>query len=94
VLKAKLASPVCLLSKLDEAAWLWHARYGHLNFRSLHDLRYKDMVEGLPRIHRVEHVCDGCALRKQHQAPFPRATAYKTQKGLELVHVDRFLHLH
>lgn len=23
--------PVCLLSKLDDAAWLWHSRFGHTN---------------------------------------------------------------
>ena len=64
VMRPKLTSPVCQLSKMEEAAWLWHARYGHLNFRSLHELASKEMVQGLPRIRGVEQVCDGCVLGK------------------------------
>ena len=71
VMKIKLSSPVCLLSKMDEEAWLWHARYGHLNFRALQTLGAKAMVEGIPLIRRAEQVCDGCALGKQHRASFP-----------------------
>jgi hypothetical protein len=63
-MKVNLTSPVYLLTKMDEEAWLWHARYGHLNFRSLRDLGAKEMVEGIPFIRRAEHVCDGCALGK------------------------------
>ena len=71
VLKLNLTAPLCLLTKLEEAAWLWHARYGHLNFRALHDLGTKMMMVGIPLIKRTEQVCDGCALGKQHRAPFP-----------------------
>ena len=45
-----LTAPICLMTKMDEAAWLWHARYGHLNFRSLHDLGAKNMADGIPLI--------------------------------------------
>jgi len=50
VMSVNLTSPICLLSKMDEAGWLWHARFGHLNFRSLRDLGSKKMVEGIPLI--------------------------------------------
>ena len=88
VMQVNLTVPVCLLTKMDETAWLWHARYGHLNFRSLRDLGVKEMVEGIPLIQRGEQVCDGCALGKHHRAPFPRQSAYRADKGLELVHGD------
>ncbi|XP_066341937.1 uncharacterized protein [Miscanthus floridulus] len=55
-LKCNIVSLVCLLTKLEEATWLWHARYGHLNFRALHDLGAKMMVEGIPLIKRAEQV--------------------------------------
>ncbi|WVZ50199.1 hypothetical protein U9M48_001476 [Paspalum notatum var. saurae] len=87
-LSLKLCAPVCLLSKIDEEAWRWHARFGHLNFRSLHDLGAKKMVDGIPLIKHGEQFCDGCALGKQHRAPFPHASAYRAQKGLELFHGD------
>jgi len=83
VMKVNLMAPVCLLTKMGEEAWLWHARYGHLNFRSLHDLGAQQMVEGMPLIQRAEQVCDGCALGKQHRTPFPKASAYRATVGLE-----------
>jgi hypothetical protein len=36
-----LASPVSLLAKHDDEAWLWHGRYGHLHFRALQSCRAK-----------------------------------------------------
>ena len=87
-MKVNLTSPVCLLTKMEEEAWRWHARFGHLNFRALCDLGAKQMVEGLPLIRRVEQVCDGCALGKQHRTPFPQASAWCESQGLKLVHTD------
>lgn len=79
---------MCLLSKADDVAWLWHARFVHLNFRALRDLGKKSMVEGMPIVDRAEQVCDGCTLGKQHRTPFPRLSSYRVTKGLELFHVD------
>jgi hypothetical protein len=41
----------------------------------------------------MEQVCDGCALGKQHRAPFPLASAYHAGVGLELVHGDLCGHI-
>jgi transposase InsO family protein len=82
------AVPVCLLAKAGDVAWLWHARYGHLHFRALYELGAKEMVDGMPSISRVEQVCEGCVIGKQHRTPFPRASPYRAQRGLELVHGD------
>lgn len=78
---------------MDDEAWLWHARYGHLNFRSLHELGAMEMVEGIPLIRRGEQVCAGCALGKQHLAPFPRGSTYRAMTGIELVHGDLCGHI-
>jgi hypothetical protein len=88
VMQVNLTAPVCLMAKMDDMAWLWHARYGHLNFRSLGDLGKKQMVVGIPLIQHGEQVCDACAIGKHHRAPFPRASAYQATAGLELVHGD------
>lgn len=37
-LKLGVVPPICLLMNMDNQAWKWHARYGHLNFRALRDL--------------------------------------------------------
>jgi hypothetical protein len=42
----------------------------------------------MPEVKRVEEYCDGCALGKQHRSPFPAASPYRAQRGLELVHTD------
>jgi len=73
---------------IADTAWLWHARYGHLNFRALRELGRKEMVSGVPVVDHVEQVCEGCTLGKQHRAPFPEASTYRAQKGLELFHTD------
>ena len=44
LLKQHLTAPVCLNAKIDDQAWLWHERYGHLNFRALRELGQKGMV--------------------------------------------------
>jgi hypothetical protein len=72
---------ICLLSKLDDVAWLWHSRFGHLNFKALRNLGVKGMVEGMPVVDRLEQVWVACTLGKQHRAPFPKASVYR-QRGV------------
>lgn len=88
LLKMLLAAPVCLVAKADDKAGMWHGRYGHLNFHSIHELGSKNMVEGLPLIDRVEEFCDGCALGKQHRLPFPKVANYQGEQSLDLFHAD------
>ena len=92
-IKFGLVSPVCLLAKSDDVAWSWHARFGHLNFRALRDLSCKRMVEGMPTVNRVEQICDGWVLGKQHRVPFPKASNVRANQGLQLVHVDMCGHI-
>lgn len=70
LLTTQLVAPVCLIAKTSDKAWVWHGRYGHLNFCALRDLGEKGMMEGMLVIDRVEEFCDGCALGKQHRQPF------------------------
>jgi hypothetical protein len=44
LLDLKVAQPVCLAASCVEVSWLWHARYGHLNFGSLRRLAQGAMV--------------------------------------------------
>ncbi|KAG6498211.1 hypothetical protein ZIOFF_046123 [Zingiber officinale] len=54
-------------AKFDDEAWLWHFRYGHLNFGGLKALKQKNMVIGIPQI-TTPQVCEECVVSKQHQA--------------------------
>ena len=48
VLDATIARPVCLAARSDEDAWIWHARFGHINFAALRMMAREGLVRGLP----------------------------------------------
>lgn len=79
---------VCLLSKLEETAWLWHARLGHVNFQALSSMSTSNMARGLPTIVQPKEMCVGCLMSKQTRNSFPRQTEFHATKGLELIHGD------
>jgi hypothetical protein len=54
----------------------------------LHELSGRNMVDGMPIVKKVEQVCDGCVLGKQHRKPFPQMSSFRAETGLELVHAD------
>jgi len=79
---------VCLMASIENEAWLWHGRLGHVNFRSLKQLVGKGMAFGVPVISHPEQVCSDCLTAKQTRASFPRATQWQAEEKLKLVHVD------
>ncbi|KAF8394079.1 hypothetical protein HHK36_020284 [Tetracentron sinense] len=58
---------VALKMDVIDESWIWHRRYGHLNFQSLKTLQQQNMVYGLPVIQEVKEACEGCALGKHHR---------------------------
>lgn len=88
ILNISLGMPVCLLSSITDVSWLWHARYGHLNFDALRSLAQHDMVKGLPLVCHKDRVCDGCLIGKQRRLPFPKHATFRAEKSLELVYTD------
>ncbi|CAH9140422.1 unnamed protein product [Cuscuta epithymum] len=88
VAKLQIAQKVCLMLSMTDKAWLWHARYGHLNFQALRRLTTNKMVDGVPEINHSNMVCDGCTLGKQHRSSFPDRANFRAKQQLELVHGD------
>lgn len=43
----KLPDPICLMDSIEEPAWLWHARLGHVNFKALRLMGKKGMAAGV-----------------------------------------------
>ncbi|GAU49327.1 hypothetical protein TSUD_136420 [Trifolium subterraneum] len=78
----------CLKMCYKEELWLWHLRFGHLNFGGLELLSKKEMVRGLPYINHPNQVCEGCLLGKQFKMSFPKESSSRAQKPLELIHTD------
>ena len=44
----RIARPLCLAARCDDAVWRWHARFGHLSFDALAMMARQGMVRGLP----------------------------------------------
>ena len=84
----RATTPVCLVVSLDEAAWLWHAQLGYLNFPAMQRMVVKEMVRGVPNITHPTQLCEACLVGKQCRIPFPVQTQYRAKKPLELVHAD------
>ena len=74
----------------EHLTWLWHKRYGHLNFASLKILSSQDMVKGIPKIHRREDLCSSCVTSKQPRISFLSSAKYRASRALEVIHGDLF----
>ncbi|GKV28744.1 hypothetical protein SLEP1_g37756 [Rubroshorea leprosula] len=87
-LHLKAPGQTCFSARLNDVAWLWHFRYGHLNFGGLKTLQQRAMVTGLPEFNSPSDVCEECVVSKQHRNPFPRGKSLRARKPLEVVHSD------
>ncbi|KAD5961160.1 hypothetical protein E3N88_12633 [Mikania micrantha] len=83
-----IGKQVCLAMKLDEDAWVWHARLGHTNFGVLEEMSKRKLVEGMPLIKHPAKICEGCLIAKQPRKSFPSVSAWRATKPLELIHAD------
>ncbi|GJV52907.1 zinc finger, CCHC-type containing protein [Tanacetum coccineum] len=87
-IKLQIEAPICLLASIDNQAWLWHARLGHLNFDDINKMTRKNLVEGVPRINHAGQICDACLLGKHSRTPFPNQAKFRSKNPLDLVYGD------
>jgi len=73
---------------VQDKAWCWHMRFGHLNFAALKSLGEKDMVKGMPAINSPNQLCEVCIFGKHARKNFSKVAASKATKPLQLVHAD------
>jgi len=78
----------CLLSEVKSENWLWHQRYGHINFRDLNMLSEKKMVQGLPKIKLPNEVCDMCCTGKQARNSYNATIPFNATRKLKVIHSD------
>ncbi|GJV35247.1 retrovirus-related pol polyprotein from transposon TNT 1-94 [Tanacetum coccineum] len=78
----------CLKSCQEDHSWLWHMRYGHLNFGDLKLLSSKGMVKGLDQIDLPNQVCEGCLFGKHARSSFLKKATSRAKEPLQLIHTD------
>ncbi|KAD4586165.1 hypothetical protein E3N88_23766 [Mikania micrantha] len=87
-IKITSAKTVCLSSKLEEEAWIWHVRLGHVNIQLLESMARRGCVKGLPVLTHPRQVCEGCLLAKQTRGSFSKEAQWRAKEPLELLHAD------
>ncbi|KAA0046908.1 putative gag-pol polyprotein [Cucumis melo var. makuwa] len=63
--------------------WIWHLRFGHLNFDGLRLLARKNMVKGLPYVKHPDQLCEGCLHGKQSRKSFPQESSWRARRPLD-----------
>ncbi|WVZ16028.1 hypothetical protein V8G54_013594 [Vigna mungo] len=71
-----------------EEAWLWHYRFGHLNFRSLSLLKSNNLVKAVPVIQIPDRVCEGCVVGKQTKTEFKKTIFKRARQPLAVIYSD------
>ena len=75
-----------LAAAVKDDNWLWHLRFGHLNYISLNEPSKKKMVHELPVLNQPHRLYEACMLGKQHRRPFGKYIADRTSDLIKLVH--------
>ncbi|WVZ08498.1 hypothetical protein V8G54_021844 [Vigna mungo] len=73
---------------IEEEGWLWHYRFGHLNFKSLGQLNTKEMVKGVPLISIPDKTCVGCVIGKQTIKEFKKSAPKRAKQPLDVIYSD------
>lgn len=79
------------LNSRQNQMWLWHYRLGHIAVSSMKKLKDRNSVYGIEQVivdTNNTHICEGCALGKEHRKPFKNYTVDKVEKVLDRVHSD------
>jgi hypothetical protein len=86
--KAKLDT--CFIAKTN-MGWLWYRRLAHVGMKNLHKLLKGEHVLGLTNVlFEKDMICSACQAGKQVGVHHPHKNIMKTDRPLELLHMDLF----
>lgn len=77
-----------LATSVSKNEWLWHHRYGHLNFKDLSLLQRSGMVTGLPHIQQPSELCEECLESKLPRSSFKQLVPTRAKCKLEVIFSD------
>lgn len=75
-------------AKIQDPAYLWHCRLGHISNTNLQVLQNNNLVTGLPELNISTELCVDCLKGKQHREPIPKKSTWRATERLELIHAD------
>ena len=78
----------CLSVTEDTKSWLWHKRYGHLNFKRLRMMSNNKIVTGITNVQQPSKVCDSCCESKQSRKSYNTEITTRSLAVLNLVHTN------
>lgn len=94
-IKIEEGGAICLITKVEEASWLWHSCLGNVNFPALILMSKDEIAFGLPRLTQPKEIYEGFLMSKQLRKPFPSQSNFSTKSFLELVHMETSaVHIH
>lgn len=78
----------CLKIDIQSESTRWHTRLGHIGIETMKLMFQKRLVLGIPNISIEKELCEPCLLGKHARKPFPKATSFRPEEVLELIHGD------
>ena len=85
------SSTLTVTTSQDNELVLWHNRMAHVNIHTLKTMSLHESVQDLPILSssKLQQVCPGCALGKQHKSTYPTdPQKERSQVPGELLHAD------
>ncbi|KYQ55154.1 Copia protein [Trachymyrmex zeteki] len=67
---------------------VWHKRLGHTNMRVIEEMKKEDLVIGMNEIIKIKKQCEPCAEGKMCRKSHPKVTGRRTDRIMELWHID------
>jgi hypothetical protein len=80
--------PSFFVSHSDDLSKLWNEWFGHLNYRSFHQLCDQQMVIDIPFVSCRDGVCSDYFLNKHHWDNFDKCASWHASTHLHIVHSD------
>ncbi|XP_013633013.1 PREDICTED: uncharacterized protein LOC106338623 [Brassica oleracea var. oleracea] len=66
-LRLEVGRPACLHTRMEEDTWRWHARFGHISFKTIRSMATQEMVHGLPEIQDEKECWNWKGANKEEQ---------------------------
>ena len=70
LIKLKISNACMAASEFNSKSWIWHKRFGHINFQSLRNISRRELAIGLPTIELLDSACSHYLARKHSRAAY------------------------